>query len=1242
MTDVALILGIDAREAKQGADEAKRAMDGVKGKAREAESSVDKLGKSLKGLGSDLFSLKSIVATALAAFSFKRIIEETAKAERAAAQLNAALRSTGNAVGYSASQLEVMAKALQRVGVEGDDAILQMQSVLLTFTNIRGKVFGEATKSILDLSARLGTDLQGAAIQVGKALQNPIQGLSALQRVGVSFTESQKELVKQLIATGKGAEAQKLILQELQKEFGGSAEAARGTLGGSLKALGEQFGDLLETIGGVLNSGGRMVNFFETIGLAIEAASDKVKALSGDIKDLSQSGLAEQIVSITKKINATQAALNDLNNSSFPLAKSRSSFGLFTRDGQIKIENDTLAAQLKTKDELVNQLEELKEREKKATEPEATGTPVFGPSDEEISNLKDLIKNRKEALALADVELDQKKRLYEATQISQEAADAMADTIERENALREVKLDLGSKEGKQLDALLKKQQEYERATDAITEARKKEIEAAKEAAEKASEELARPFQNAMDDIQRSFVDGFEKVFTGQIKKFSDFADIVKGIFIKLAAEIAALMVFRPSLVSAAGGVGAIASGALSGSAPQLNANSFGIGDLASVGSFFGKSGFNGITESINAWGASNLGLANVPSNFVGPLLPGQTAGLTLGGALSGAGIGALIGGLNLFGGNSTGSTIGGTIGGLAGNFIPVPVLGPIIGSAIGSAIGGLFGGGKPHPQAGFSGVVNDAGGFDSLHLGAKHLSIADAQKYQDLLGPIVASLVSSGVDLAGKVVSAGVFDGKGFFAPDVRGNDSPDKITYDANKQESATNALNKFVVELTKMSNTLNDDILKALPNITTEGRKTEEVLSDIAFALNFDKLGQKPEEISAVDEAMKALKETFDKAAETAKRLGLEEAKVEAARQTALNELRSGFNKTVLDDYLSIADPMTLAVLQEQERYTKQLTDAQKIGADMTLVEALHKERLSQIQSQYNSELQNEMTSKEGLVSQFRSISDRIGATLNSLRFGSLSPLSPQTRYDELRALFLSTSNAARLGDVSAGESLPDIAQQFLQASQGFYASSEQYSRDFDLVQNSLKSTKSVADRQLSVLQEQLEQLKKIASGAAGLAPLSASQDAVSLYKSGKISYAQFANEITGYSGPSGQGQRAAWLESHPAEKAKLSAARILAGLPGFAAGGITPTNMPFWVGERGPELMAPMSQAFRVIPNNRISANDNSAVARAMNAMAAEFNAYRTQSANQTKALETRLDQLVAANQETARKIQRVASK
>jgi hypothetical protein len=126
---------------------------------------------------------------------------------------------------------------------------MNMQAVLATFKEVRGDEFVRAQKAIMDMSTVLDQDLKSSAVQVGKALNDPIKGLTAMQRVGVTFSESQSEAIKSLAEMGRTAEAQKLILAELESQFGGTAEAAAGTFGGQLKLLWLDLSDIAEVIG---------------------------------------------------------------------------------------------------------------------------------------------------------------------------------------------------------------------------------------------------------------------------------------------------------------------------------------------------------------------------------------------------------------------------------------------------------------------------------------------------------------------------------------------------------------------------------------------------------------------------------------------------------------------------------------------------------------------------------------------------------------------------------------------------------------------------------------------------------------------------------------------------------------------------------------------------------------------------------------------------------------------------------
>ncbi len=164
-------------------------------------------------------------------------------------QLATVLRSTGNVMDTTTEALKAHASALQSVTTFGDETIQASQALLLTFKNIGSEIFDRTTVAVLDVATAMGTDLKSASIQLGKALNDPILGISALSRTGITFTEKQKATIKSLVDMGDAASAQKIILKELESQFGGSAKAMATTFGGAVKQLNNLIGDSKEKFG---------------------------------------------------------------------------------------------------------------------------------------------------------------------------------------------------------------------------------------------------------------------------------------------------------------------------------------------------------------------------------------------------------------------------------------------------------------------------------------------------------------------------------------------------------------------------------------------------------------------------------------------------------------------------------------------------------------------------------------------------------------------------------------------------------------------------------------------------------------------------------------------------------------------------------------------------------------------------------------------------------------------------------
>jgi len=164
------------------------------------------------------------------------------------AKLDAVMKANAGAIGLTTAQLHEQSRALADMSVYSEVAIKDAQAMLVTFNNISGEVFPRAIQSIADMANVFGS-LESGALQVGKALDNPVQGLTALRRVGFTFSDDFKNVIETLVNSGKMAEAQTKILGELEKQFGGVSKAISETPSGQLDKLRNQFGDLQSELG---------------------------------------------------------------------------------------------------------------------------------------------------------------------------------------------------------------------------------------------------------------------------------------------------------------------------------------------------------------------------------------------------------------------------------------------------------------------------------------------------------------------------------------------------------------------------------------------------------------------------------------------------------------------------------------------------------------------------------------------------------------------------------------------------------------------------------------------------------------------------------------------------------------------------------------------------------------------------------------------------------------------------------
>lgn len=177
---------------------------------------------------------------------------DLANIERLNAQTRTAIKSSGGAANVTQRQVTSLAESIQAYSGIQQESIQEGSNLLLTFHNIRNEagkgndIFDRTTRTLADMSTAMGSDAASEAIRLGRALNDPVKGMQALTRVGVQFTDRQREWIEHLVETGDTVGAQRVILAELQREFGGSAAAFGETTAGQFARAKEAIMDVAE------------------------------------------------------------------------------------------------------------------------------------------------------------------------------------------------------------------------------------------------------------------------------------------------------------------------------------------------------------------------------------------------------------------------------------------------------------------------------------------------------------------------------------------------------------------------------------------------------------------------------------------------------------------------------------------------------------------------------------------------------------------------------------------------------------------------------------------------------------------------------------------------------------------------------------------------------------------------------------------------------------------------------------
>lgn len=272
---------VDSSDVRKGVDEILQQLNKLNTKTVESKKSFDGLGDAagrLKGgLGTLAAQMGAIVGTGAL---FAKMVEEAGGAEVAMLRLNALLKAQGNQAVMTAAQVKRLAGELASVSVFDDDEIIAGTTALLRFGNMSDEVVKRTASLAVNLAAatdRFG-NFQTAAQVLGRALQNPGEGMRQLAMAGFGLSKATEDAAQKLVDQGKKLEAQALVLSALEKKTGDVAKAYRETLSGSLAAASRAFGEFAQAAGESSTFNNSLKDLANTIARVVDPATSQAAA----------------------------------------------------------------------------------------------------------------------------------------------------------------------------------------------------------------------------------------------------------------------------------------------------------------------------------------------------------------------------------------------------------------------------------------------------------------------------------------------------------------------------------------------------------------------------------------------------------------------------------------------------------------------------------------------------------------------------------------------------------------------------------------------------------------------------------------------------------------------------------------------------------------------------------------------------------------------------------------------------
>jgi len=551
---------------------AEKELDKLSDQAKKTEKATDSL-----SLG---FAAAGTVVVAAIGSMVRASIQSAIEAENASNKMQAVLKATGYAAGLTKTQLDEMADSMAKSTRFDDESIRNASAVLLTFRNVQGEAFTQGISLAADLASVLGTDLNSATLQLGKALNDPVQGISALSRAGVQFSEVQKDQIKGFVETNQLAKAQEIILGELAAQVGGTAAAMNTGLTKATSDAAKAWNEFTESLGKSREIQTGVTGSLDFISSALNKLTEDINKTGGAFAGLTQFVFRPFDLNLLGFDDGTASA-KEYSDELERMQKRLASIG-----AEKQTQNRTDEANKATTDSLVSARMKLAGIDKSYYETlqlyQQAREQGLITDKEYVSILSELSKKVYEASTSGKKQIEQIKAQTEAQEAlnkakNQELVNAAEESVnadfESAKDLAKLQEELGRKEHEQtiqfiVDEAERRIQEDYRATEELAKAQSKVVD-----------EQKRRQEQMVRDLQSETRGALMRAFEGGEGAFGGFAQALGSIvYSRLTQSIADSLA-----TSALSKLGLNAAGQTAGSGMDW-------GSVAkTVGGFFGMS-----------------------------------------------------------------------------------------------------------------------------------------------------------------------------------------------------------------------------------------------------------------------------------------------------------------------------------------------------------------------------------------------------------------------------------------------------------------------------------------------------------------------------------------------------------------------------------------------------------------------------------------------------------------------------